>query len=248
MDDYNGTRENNFMELLMDGDYRNYCDYHDGSDYNNADNNNDGDNNDDDDGDNNDDNDDDDGESSDSDDDSDSDSDDDDSNDDSDEEFYQLVAVTCEAIVTYFNKYINKTPCYDSEQTGWGWVRRCMEGNDQLCYNMFRMKKEVFLNLCQVLQRDFGLQHSRNIRLEESVAICLLILGHGTCNRMVQEIFQHSGETISRHFEKMITLLGAPFAAAYVKPSDPTFSEVPTKIQDHPIYWPHFKVCILLYI
>ena len=38
-----------------------------------------------------------------------------DSNDDSDEEFYQLVAVTCEAVVTYFNKYINKTPCYDSE-------------------------------------------------------------------------------------------------------------------------------------
>ena len=248
MDDYNGTRENNFMELLMDGDYRNYCDYHDGGDYNNADNNNDGDNNDDDDSNNNDDDDDDDGESSDSDDDSDSNSDDDDSNEDSDEEFYQLVAVTCEAIVTYFNKYINKTPCYDSEQTGWGWVRHCMEGNDQLCYNMFRMKKEVFLNLCQVLQRDFGLQHSRNIRLEELVAICLLILGHGTCNRMVQEIFQHSGETISRHFEKMITLLGARFAAAYVKPSDPTFSEVPTKIQDHPIYWPHFKVCILLYI
>ena len=182
MDDYNGTYESgNFMELLMDGDYRNYCDYHDASDYNNADNNNDGDNNDDDDGDNNDDDD----ESSDSDDDSDSDSDDDDSNDDSDEEFYQLVAVTCEAVVTYFNKYINKTPCYDSEQTGWAWVRRCMEGNEKLCYNMFRMKKEVFLNLCQVLQRDFGLQHSRNIRLEESVAICLLILGHGTCNRMV---------------------------------------------------------------
>ena len=158
------------------------------------------------------------------------------------------MAVTCEAAMTYFNKYINKTPCYDSEQTGWAWVRRCMEGNEKLCYNMFRMKKEVFLNLCQVLQRDFELQHSRNIRLEESVAICLLILGHGTCNRMVQEIFQHSGETISRHFEKMITLLGARFAAAYVKPSDPTFSEVPTKIQDHPIYWPHFKVCVLLYI
>ena len=80
------------------------------------------------------------------------------------------------------------------------------------------------------------------------MVICLLILDHGTYNRMVQEIFQHSGEIINRHFEKMITLLGAPFAAAYVKPSDPTFSEVLTKIQDHPIYWPHFKVCILLYI
>ena len=59
MDDYNGTHESgHFMELLMDGDYINYCNYHDGDDYNNADNNNDGDNNDD-------------GESSDSDDDSD---------------------------------------------------------------------------------------------------------------------------------------------------------------------------------
>ena len=116
------------MELLMEGDYKNYCDDHDGGDlnngnYNNADNNNDSDNNDDND-------------------DSDSDSDDDDdSNDDSDEEFYQLVTVTCEAIATYFNKYINKTPCYDYEQTRWAWVRRCMEGNEKLCYNMFRMKK-----------------------------------------------------------------------------------------------------------
>ena len=238
MDDYNGIHESgHFMELLIDGDYRNYCDDHDGGNYNNANNNNDGDNNDHDDGD------------SDSDDDSDSDSnDDDDSNDDSDEEFYQLVAITCETVVTYFNKYINKTHCYDSKQTGWARVRRCMEGNEKLCYNMFRMKKEVFHNLWQVLQYDYGLQHSRNIRLETLVAICLLIFGHRTSNRMVQEIFQHSGETISRYFEKMITLLGARFAAAYVKPLNSTFSEVPTKIQDHPIYWPHFKVCVLLYI
>ena len=68
------------------------------------------------------------------------------------------------------------------------------------------------------------------------MAVYLLILGHGTCNQMVQEIFQHLGETISRHFEKMITLLGACFVVAYVKPSNPTFSEVPTQLQDYPIY------------
>ena len=28
------------------------------------------------------------------------------------EKFYQLVTVTCKAVVTYFNKYINKTPLY----------------------------------------------------------------------------------------------------------------------------------------
>ena len=181
MDDYNGTHESgHFMELLMDGDdRRNYYDDHDGGDYNNADNNNDGESSDSDDDNNADNNND--GESSDSDDDKDSDSDDDDdTNKDSNEEFYQLVAVTCEAVMTYFNKYINRTPCYDFEQTGWAWMRRCMEHNEKLCYNMFRMKKEVFHNLCQVVQHDYGLQHLRNIRLE--VAICLLILCHGTCN------------------------------------------------------------------
>ena len=124
MDDYNGNHESGHMELLMEGGYRKYYNdgdnlsdgnYHDGGDlndgnYNNVDNNDDGDNND---------NDDDDDESSDNDNDSDNDSDDDDSNDNSNEEFYQFVAVTCEAVVTYFNKYINKTPSYDSEQTGW---------------------------------------------------------------------------------------------------------------------------------
>ena len=166
MDDYNGTHESgHFMELLMDETYRNYCDNHDGGDYNKADNNNDGESSD-----------------SDNDNDSDSDDDDDDNNKDSNEQFYQLMAVTCEAVMTYFNKYINKTPYYDSEQTGWAWTRRCMEHNEKLRYNMFRMKKEVFHNLCQVVQHDYGLQHLRNIRLEESVAICLLIVCHGTCN------------------------------------------------------------------
>ena len=115
MDDYNGTHKSGYMELLMDGDYRNYCDDYDGGDlnddnYNNTDNNNDGDNNDNDDD-----------ESSDSDDDSDNGSNDDDSNDNSYEEFYQLMTVTCEVAATYFSKYINKTPCYDFEQTGWAW-------------------------------------------------------------------------------------------------------------------------------
>ena len=102
MDDYNGTHKSGYMELLMDGDYRNYYDDYDSGDlidgnYNNADNNNDGNYNN---ADNNNDGDDD--ESNDSDDDSDNDSNDDDSNNNSDEEFYQLVAVTCEAAMTYF--------------------------------------------------------------------------------------------------------------------------------------------------
>ena len=113
MNDYNGNHESGFIELLMEGDYKRH--YNDGDDLNDG-NYNDGD-------------------------DSDNDSDDDDSNNDSDEEFYQLVVVICEAVVIYFNKYFNKTSCYDSEQTWWVWVRYCMEANKKLCYNMIGVKK-----------------------------------------------------------------------------------------------------------
>ena len=69
---------------------------------------------------------------------------------------------------------------------------------------MFRMKPYVFLQLCNVLQHTYGLQHTKHIRLKESVNLCLMILRQGACYRMVQERFQHSGETIQRHFHKVL--------------------------------------------
>jgi hypothetical protein len=61
---------------------------------------------------------------------------------------------------------------------------------------------------------------------------------------MVQERFQHSGETIHRHFHKVLKALNI-MAMDLIKPSDPTFGEVPKKIRNNPLYWPHFKVLIL---
>jgi hypothetical protein len=41
---------------------------------------------------------------------------------------------------------------------------------------MFRMKPRVLFQLCNVLQHTYGLQHMRQIRLEESIGICLMTL------------------------------------------------------------------------
>ena len=75
------------------------------------------------------------------------------------------------------------------------------------CHEMFSMKSHVFLQLCNVLQHTYGLQHTRHIRLEESIDICLMILGQKACNTLVQERFQYYGETINRHFYSILKCL-----------------------------------------
>ena len=109
------------------------------------------------------------------------------------------------------------------------------------CYQNFKMKPYVFFQLCNVLQHTYGLRHTRRNRLEESVAICLRILGHETCNRLVQDRFLHSGETIHRYFHKVLKCLNQMLMDV-LKPSDLTFSVVPSHIQNNQLYWPHFKV------
>ncbi|XP_075634759.1 uncharacterized protein LOC142607218 [Castanea sativa] len=160
-----------------------------------------------------------------------------------DEELYDLAVAGCHVGVTYYMKYIDKQPCRDSEQTGYMWLMDCLTGNETKCYEMFRMKPHVFLQLCNILQHTYGLQHTRHIRLEESVGICLMILGQGACYRMVQERFQHSGETIHRHFHRVLKRLNI-MSMDILKPSDPTFSVVPRHIQKNPLYMPHFQDCI----
>lgn len=78
--------------------------------------------------------------------------------------------------------------------------------------------------------------------MEESLAMTLMILGHGEGNRMVQERFQHSGETVHRHMGTVVTLLATVMARDIIQPADRTFRDVPEHIQHSDRYWPHFKV------
>ena len=60
---------------------------------------------------------------------------------------------------------------------------------------------------------------------------------------MVQERFQHSGEIVSRWFNIVLDDV-CPMAIDFLKPSDPTFRRVLTKIKDDNRYQPYFKDCI----
>ena len=65
-----------------------------------------------------------------------------------------------------------------------------IEGHPQTCYELFRMDKETFMNLCDHLKRHENLQDTRLVTVEKASAIFLLIVGH-----MWESLFEISVNT-----------------------------------------------------
>ncbi|KAM6548511.1 hypothetical protein CsatB_020187 [Cannabis sativa] len=153
----------------------------------------------------------------------------------------ELVIIVTRTSVYYHNNFLVKEPCRNSPHTGWKFMMEILNGNDRCCHEMFRMEKHVFCKLCDRL-RSYGLKSSKGLRLEESVGMFMMILGHGAGNRMIQEHFQHSGETVSRQFTNVLEKMSM-LALDEIKPPE-NFDEVSYYIRNNSRYWPYFKDCI----
>ena len=90
--------------------------------------------------------------------------------------------------------------------------------------------------------RQYGYNGTRRVYLKESLALTLVVLGYAKGNRMVQDRFQHLGETVHRHVSTIVTLLATVMTADIIKPANRTFWDVSKHIQYSGQYWPHFKV------
>ncbi|XP_076937704.1 uncharacterized protein LOC143605503 [Bidens hawaiensis] len=84
---------------------------------------------------------------------------------------------------------------------------------------------------------------TRNISIEESVGIFLMTLAHGCTNRFVQESFNNFGETIHRHFYKVLAFV-LKMSAEIIKLAASYNHDVPAHILNNPRYYPLFKDCI----
>ncbi|KAK1257188.1 hypothetical protein QJS04_geneDACA024915 [Acorus gramineus] len=67
------------------------------------------------------------------------------------------------------------------------------------------MDQHVFRRLADLFRREGWLEDTRNMWIEEQLAIFLTIVGHNSTNRYCQDRFQHSGETISRQFREVLS-------------------------------------------
>nr|KAJ0212679.1 hypothetical protein LSAT_V11C400165520 [Lactuca sativa] len=157
-----------------------------------------------------------------------------------DREFEMLCGLALKGIILARNL---RTPCHTSDRTGRMFITEVLNGHRRRCYELFRLNVPVFRQLCLDLATNYGLQQSRKVSIEESVGIFLMTLAHGCSNRFVQEFFNHSGETIHRHFHTVLEAV-LKLSADIIKPDANYNDDVPAYILNNPRYYPMFKDCI----
>ncbi|KAG6522479.1 hypothetical protein ZIOFF_019619 [Zingiber officinale] len=88
------------------------------------------------------------------------------------------------------------------------WVFRLTQDFDTACISELQMDRRTFGILCDMV-RDIGdLKDTKNMSLQEAVAIFVYVLAHHKNNRTMSLLFLRSGETISRHFNScLLTIL-----------------------------------------
>ncbi|GAV78636.1 LOW QUALITY PROTEIN: DDE_4 domain-containing protein, partial [Cephalotus follicularis] len=109
------------------------------------------------------------------------------------------------------------------------------------CRDIIRTGPQAFLRLCDILQKFGGLQPTQRASIEEQVGIFLYTLGYAVKNRKIQFFFCRSGETVSRHFHKVLRSM-VTFEEYFL--NQPDGSEVSLEILYSSRFYPYFKDCI----
>ncbi|XP_051117938.1 uncharacterized protein LOC127242440 isoform X2 [Andrographis paniculata] len=127
-----------------------------------------------------------------------------------------------------------------SSPKGSGFMTEVLNGPDDFFREMFRMDKHVFQKLGNTLRHRAMLRDTPGVMIEEQLAIFLNVVGHNERNRVIQERFQHSGETISRHFNNVLKALKSLSREFLQPPSSATPAEILKSNRFHP----YFEDCI----
>ncbi|TVU11510.1 hypothetical protein EJB05_45101, partial [Eragrostis curvula] len=102
------------------------------------------------------------------------------------------------------------------------------------------MEKFIFHRLVKCIRDSNLLKDRRNVFVEEQVAIFLYAVSKNSSNRTLQGQFQHSGETISRHFRAVLNALIRLSTSLIQLPP----INIPFTVSSNPKFMPYFKDCI----
>lgn len=116
-------------------------------------------------------------------------------------------------------------------------LRRMVFNGDLECLENTRMDRHSFHRLCDMLKTTGRLSATRNMNVEEMVAMFLHIVAHDVKNRVIKRQFARSGETISRQFNKVLNSIIRLYDNLLEKPEP-----VPEDSTDS--VWKWFKNCL----
>ncbi|PPD99794.1 hypothetical protein GOBAR_DD03200 [Gossypium barbadense] len=119
----------------------------------------------------------------------------------------------------------------------WDYVKRLVYASDETCIEQVRMNRTAFFKLCEMLESIEGLKSSRNMLVDEQVAMFLHIISHHLKNRVIKHHFRRSGETISRVFHGVLDAVIRLQYVLFKKPEPITADSSDTR-------WKWFKNCL----
>jgi hypothetical protein len=83
-------------------------------------------------------------------------------------------------------------------QPGRNYLEELLQSSPKRIYDVLRMRKETFFELCTWLEANTELRPTWRTTVQEQVAMFLWIINYSASSRQVIERFQHSPETVSR--------------------------------------------------
>ncbi|XP_057531016.1 protein ALP1-like [Amaranthus tricolor] len=116
-------------------------------------------------------------------------------------------------------------------------LNRIISYSDVLCRSHLRMNRFAFSKLRELVRDIGGLSDTRNMTVEEIVAIFLYTISHHKKNRCDSSYFYSSGETVSRQFHLCLMTILKLHDVLLKKPSPITEDCEDDK-------WKYFKNCL----
>ncbi|KAJ0113246.1 hypothetical protein Patl1_02646 [Pistacia atlantica] len=104
--------------------------------------------------------------------------------------------------------------------------------------HLIRMGPSTFVEFCRILATEGGLRSTQRATIEEQVAKFLWIIGQDTRHNACSLLFHRFGETVSRHFHKVLEAI-IELEDKYLL--QPNRLQVPLEIQNHSRLYPYFK-------
>ncbi|KAL4387484.1 hypothetical protein GQ457_09G013860 [Hibiscus cannabinus] len=143
------------------------------------------------------------------------------SSSDLDDEMRQFLLL--KYVHNYYNAFIPKMPCKTSILDGKAYVM------------------EILYENLTALKVDKLLEDEKKVSVEETVAMFLFIIGQNATQRLIPDRFQHSTETVSTWFQKVLIVV-CKLKTKIICPRDR--GDVQSEIVRNSNWFPYFKDCI----